>query len=660
MDHTEAATADSTPDRPRILVRSGPSDSLRTVDELREASEHGHGRQLWQQVLEIAQKATASEPLTAFTPLDGRGKEDVRQGNRDYTITHAAGQRVMACALAYTVLGEARFQEAALSQVAALFDPAAWPEWQDIYHRKKYDWDADLRTGQLSRDLGLAYDWLHSGLSPEQRSWFLNGLDERGIQPYLRAVEQRPWWLDGDNNWTTVIVGGMGVCGMALGEDHPDSGRLIDLAVPRMQNYLDQYGPEGEFNESPGYAGSSNNPVLFFSALRYFRNEPGIPAEVTRLRKHCIWLAHTLVPPGEVVPFGDCPVGRQAIRNIAFFPAVASATRDGTLQWFYLQHADSASHQAVLELLYYDATLAPESPSPPTYPLGRAFPAHDGIVSSRTSWAQDRADCVVMSKAGHGGVNHTHPDAGQVVIRGYGEPLVRDLGKVPYPFNDKRQYYHFNAHGHNVLTFDGRDLIWDTSHQADITTTTFEQPWGCAWTIDTTELYEEGETVQRSVVHVRPGVVAVLDEARFSRAGEVRVRWHPLKQAEPDENGHFVVRGDDASLTGRIVGVDAGKLSYITDHHRYEPPHDRDRMGNPMPQRHEPFIDATCHADHCRILTLFSVHRPTHPAHVWEVTDDGWSIETPSGRVTLQLCPPTTDAPIPILPVTSTQDKPIG
>ncbi|MFO7906894.1 MAG: hypothetical protein R6U98_29830, partial [Pirellulaceae bacterium] len=241
MDRTDATIG-----RPRILVRGGTSASLRTVADLREAVEHGHARKLWRQVLETAQNAAASQPLTAFAPLDGRGKEDVRQGNRDYTITHAVGQRVMACALANMLLGEAKFQDAALAQVAVLFDPAAWPEWQDIYHRKKYNWDADLRTGQLSRDLGLAYDWLHSGLSAEQRSWFLRGLDARGIQPYLRAVEQHPWWLDGNNNWTTVIVGGMGVCGMALGEDHPDSVRLIDLAIPRMQKYLDQYGPEGE------------------------------------------------------------------------------------------------------------------------------------------------------------------------------------------------------------------------------------------------------------------------------------------------------------------------------------------------------------------------------------------------------------------------------
>ena len=65
MDRTDTTTG-----RPRILVRGGTSASLRTVADLREAVEHGHARELWRQVLETAQNAAASEPLTAFTPLD--------------------------------------------------------------------------------------------------------------------------------------------------------------------------------------------------------------------------------------------------------------------------------------------------------------------------------------------------------------------------------------------------------------------------------------------------------------------------------------------------------------------------------------------------------------------------------------------------------------
>ena len=104
----------------------------------------------------------------------------------------------------------------------------AWPEWQDIYHRRRLDFDADLRTGQLCRDLGLAYDWLYPYMTEAERAWYVEGLDRRGIQPYLRAVEAGAGWVDRMNNWMTCIVGGLGMCGMALNEDHPQSQQLID------------------------------------------------------------------------------------------------------------------------------------------------------------------------------------------------------------------------------------------------------------------------------------------------------------------------------------------------------------------------------------------------------------------------------------------------
>ena len=50
--------------------------------------------------------------------------------------------------------------------------------------------------------------------------------------------------------------------GMALAEDHPDSKKLVDFAVEKMKWYLEMYGAEGEFNESPDYAGANRHGHL--------------------------------------------------------------------------------------------------------------------------------------------------------------------------------------------------------------------------------------------------------------------------------------------------------------------------------------------------------------------------------------------------------------
>ncbi len=594
-------------------------------------------------MLATARASVTEDPLTAYTPLAERSPENIRQGNREYVITHAAGQRVLSCALAALLTEDRSYKDAAMRQVETLFDPSAWPEWQDIHHRRVHGLDADLRTGQLCRDLGLAYDWLHPMLSESERSALLEGIDRRGIQPYLRAVEHSAGWLDNMNNWMTCIVGGLGVCGMALAGEHDEAQRLIDLALPRMERYLEQYGPEGEFNENPAYAGSSGAPVVFFSAYRYFREDPEIPPQLALLRKHCIWEMYMTLPPGIIVPFGDCKPDRPASYNTSWFPAVAAATRDSVLQGFYLQHntpgafGGQESRDPVTELMFYDATLSPASPDFRTFPLGRFFPAHSGIISSRTDWNPKTAACVVMSKAGHGGVNHTHPDAGQVLIQGYGRRLVRDLGSVDYPSENKRNFYHFSSRGHNLLTFNDRELVWAREHRARVLHAFFDKALGGAWTIDSTELHEEAVFVRRSVMHFLPGIVAVLDEAHFTRPGILRVRWHPETSVAPDKRGAFRIRNHDVTLSGKIVNLDGSEFRTCAGRHRYEPPYDRDRMGNPLPQRREPFFDGLIESDRCRILTLFAVHGPGAAIGDWTKQGNAWYMDQADGPVEVAL-----------------------
>ncbi|MCF7853751.1 MAG: heparinase II/III family protein [Candidatus Pacebacteria bacterium] len=621
---------------PRLLLHMQHRRGFRSVAELRDAVTHGHARKLWTQVLEVTDEATGTAPLTAFTPLPGRSRENIKQGNREYTITNAAGNRVLACALATLVTDDDRYRKAALQQLETLFDENAWPEWQDIFHRNTYDLDADLRTGMLCRDIGLAYDWLCPSLTSEERQWIVDGLDRRGIQPYLRSVEQNAWWANRMNNWTTCIVGGLGICGMALNGEHPQAEQLIEMAVPCMRKYLDQYGPEGEFNENPAYAGSTGLPVLFFSAYRYFQGKKENSAELGFLRKFCVWQMYMTVPPGVTVPFGDGGPDRPASLCASFVPAVAAATEDPVLQWFYLTHADHNTRNPVLELLYYDATLAPEPPTVDDYPLGRAFPAHSGIVCSRTSWDPKNAACVVVGKAGHGGVNHTHPDAGQVTVRGYGKRLIRDLGSVSYP-KDKRHFYPFNTSGHNVLTFNDHELLWDENHRARIVKSGFDNQQGSSWVIDTTDLYEHAKSVRRGVVHLFPGVVAVLDEATFDRVGKIRLRWHPETPAKPDADGHFVIHNDTVKLSGRIVALDGEKLQFTNGRHTFEPPYTKDRMGNPLSQRNEPYMDTVTESKHCRILSLFAVYGPDTEPQQWQAADNGWQVTTNNGPVCVRV-----------------------
>ncbi len=610
---------------PHILITTDETSRLPTVSSLRAAVGRPGARQrLWQLVQAAADAGLQAPPITSFDSLPGRSTEDVRRGNRDYRIVDAAGQRVTQAALAALLTQDRRYVDSALRQMECLFDHNKWAEWQDIFHREHFDLDADLRTGQLARDLALAWDWMQPMLTAAERQSVVDGIDRCGIQPYLRAVDAGAWWLQRMNNWTTVIVGGLGICGMALAAAHPQSTALVDMSRPIMFAYLEHYGPEGEFNENPAYAISSFLPVLYFSALRCHDGEHEIPAPIIALRQHAYWCLYATAPPGHLVSFGDGGPEYPALTS--FVPAVASATQDSVLHWFYLQHFEPPRFP-VWELLWLDDALVPVAPTPASLPLGRAYEAHSGLISSRTSWDPDRTECVVFGKAGHGGINHTHPDGGQIEIHGYGRRLIVDLGSVPYPADNQRLYYHFSSDGHNQLTFAGRAQLWDQepNHQAKRTAGEFDGDRGGWWRIDLTSLHEGAESVTRTVVHLHPGIVVVVDAASLRRAETCRLRWHPATDPVPSAiPGLFTVINGDARIDASVAAADGTALALHAGRHQYQPPFDQDRMNNPLPQRREPYLDASLEADRVCFVSLFAVSSSTDPGRPWHRDDDCW------------------------------------
>lgn len=610
---------------PHILLTPDTDRAAANVADLRAVIETpGISGHLWQSVRAVADAGIDAVPITSFDPLPGRAAEDVRRGNRDYVIVDAAGQRVTCCALASLLTDERSYVDAALRQMESLFDASQWHEWQDIFHRDRFGLDADLRTGQLSRDLALAWDWMYPLLSVDERAWVVDGIDRCGIRPYLRAVEAGAWWMQRMNNWTTVIVGGLGMCGMALGKAHDESDHLVDLSREVMVQYMDHYGPDGEFNENPSYANSSFLPVLYFSALRCHDNTRDIPEPIAALRQHAYWCMYATAPPGHLVSFGDGGPAYPALTS--YVPAVAAATADPILQWFYHQYYEPARFP-VWELLWYDSGLTPQAPTPETLALGRAYDAHSGLISSRTDWNPRTTPCVVFSKAGHGGVNHTHPDAGQVEIQGHGEPLIVDLGSVPYPADKSGQYYHFNSDGHNLLSFSGRGQIWepDGSRRARRMAEAFDNDRGGWWRLDLTDVHDGADVVTRTVVHLLPGIVVVMDSARLQGSETCRLRWHPVSEPELSAPGLLSVAAPGARVQAWIGLVDGTPLRLTPGRHEYVPPYDRDRMNNLLPQRHEPYVDASVDSQQVHFISLFAVSAESDAIQAWQLTDSTWT-----------------------------------
>lgn len=627
---------------PRLFIADQPAPGLRSMAQLKtQLQESRYLADCWQTILRNAQRDRTTPPITPTNfSSPQRSEQNRRIGNPDYIVCRAAGQRILRNALASLILDDARQQQAyreiALQQIATLFDRNAWPDWRDQAHRR---FPVDLRNGSLGRDIAIAYDWMYDQLTESQRDSIIHGLDRRAIQPFWDAVDKDVDWVDGSNNWTTCVVGGLGIVGMALAGDHPDGIRLVEFSLPRMTNYLSHYGRNGEFNESVGYSSATRLPVVYFDALRYARRSRDDAMNQWPLVDTAYWNVYTLIPPGRFVGFGDAHVKRRV--SLDYLGPIASASRDEVLQWFYLngQQPEEADRELPLSLLGFDASLDVQDPAG-SLPLGRAFSDHGCIIVSRTSWDCDSAKCVVYGKAGIE-QNHEHHDAGQVCIDGYGERLIVDLGSpsgYPADFFGPNRWRYYNASwiGHNVITTEDDAMIAPRGAKANIVMQQFDDQRGGCWQLDLTRFYPDASQVRRTVVHLTPGIVVVLDDARFERSKEITLRWHTSTPSHPTADGAFTVSGERACLTARIVDLSSptadARWRVGSSQHRYAPPFDRSRTGEDLQQRHEDFVWVQRSAPSARILSLFAVDAAAQSHSAWEPSSVGYQVSTADGK----------------------------
>jgi hypothetical protein len=576
----------------------------------------------------------------------------------DYTLCRAIGLRILRHALMFLLEGDRQWIDAALRQTEVLFDDLEYPAWNHVARmaadeaalKQSVDLkknDVHLRTGMLAKDVGLLLNWLRPHLDPAQLELLVRGLEKRAIRPFQNAIAQQPWWLEVNNNWLTCIVGGLGIAGMALDGLHPDARRLIAFADPLMERHLGDFGREGEFNEGLGYAGAIALVVDYFSARLGWsagRENRLAAAPFPALARFYVQMT---VPPGHLFAYGDGHA--QAPLKADWTAALAAAAQDRVLQDFYLHHRSILADPQ--QLLCLDSDLQPQNPAG-IYPLGRAFHEQGACITSRTSWAWPTTASVVGGKARRED-NHEHNDAGQVVIDGAGQPLIVDWGTplTSYPagfFTENRfRYFEAGAFGHNVLVFGGREMkscyelhpkyTTGTLHgkralhaQGRIVAAEFDDTWGGRWTLDTAPAWAGVKINRRTVLHVHPGFVVVLDEAELDQRESISLRWNTaIRPALTGDDG-FCLPRDRVNLAARVINLSGGETIRRLGRHGYQAPWDRDQFGNVLPARDCPYYELLTTADRGRFLSLFAVqplHRPgawtqVNATHIGTIGDD--------------------------------------
>ena len=358
-----------------------------------------------------------------------------------------------------------------------------------------------------------------------------------------------------------------------------------------------------------------------------------------------------MILPRGIVPFGD---GNPDARpNAVQIGVIAELCDDPVLRWFYrrLQPVNGYPNLA-LELLTLARSGEVQEPAG-RWPLAMAWDAYGKSVISRSDWDPAGSACLVSAKAAHGwepmrargdtSSYHMDYDAGQVCIAAGGEHLVVDLGSSGgYSWGERGLYYGKGTAGHNVLMLDGATTRELGDPVPEMTAADCDPARGAWSRFDLTGIYEGAVSVVRTLVHLLPGTVVVLDEAVLDGSRDVSLRWHTAHPCAPAPDGSFVVTGREATAVCRVVSL-AGEAAVAAARHRYRPPYDRDYYGTKFQDGH-PYVEASLHADRVVLLTLFSVAagRPATTPR-WTKEDGGWSIGAGPERVSVTLDRETLD-----------------
>jgi hypothetical protein len=643
---------------PSTILSQDAATRASRLDELRRIIASPLGAPIWNEIKEAALSERDLPPYLVNSSFPGRDPYSIELLGMDYTLCRGVGLRITRHALMFLIDGDHRWIDAALRQTQVLFDDVEYPAWNHVARMKSDEEDGSfkksvdlkkhdvhLRTGMLANSVSLMLNWLRPHLSPDQLETLVRGLEKRAIRPFQAAIEQEPWWIEVNNNWLTCIVGGLGICGMALDGLHADAQSLIDFADPLMERHLEDYGSQGEFNEGVGYAGAVYLIVDYYAARLGWsegRENRLVEAPFADIAS---WYVQMSVPPGRLYTYGDGHAG--APLKADWIPAIASALQDPYLQGFANEHSSILA--SPLQLFYLDCDLESQGLGG-HLPLGIAYREHGACISSRTSWDWHRTACVVGSKARRED-NHEHNDPGQVVIDGEGESLIVDWGtpETTYPagfFTHHRfDYFEGSAFGHNVLVFGGREMescyelhpkYTDGAAlhgkralhaQGHILSADFDDSWGGQWTIDTTAAWSGVTRNLRTVLHIHPGFIVVLDEAQLETSETISLRWNTATEPVCVGDDGFALQRDTVSLSARVINLTGSETTHRVANHQYHEPWNKDQFGGILPERDCPYFEALMNSDHCRFLSLFCV-QPGDRAIAWAREGD-----THTGRI---------------------------
>jgi hypothetical protein len=421
----------------------------------------GHPR-----LLVLAEDVARAKKLAETDPTAKEYREDLReQGEKilkeptvEYVLkgprlldqSRTCLRRIYTLAGLYRLDGDKKWVGRAKKE---LFAAAAFPDWNPSHF---------LDTAEMTHAFAIGYDWMYDALSPDDRAAVKKAIVEKGLLRGKEAYEgTKPWkwWTTAHHNWNQVCNGGLTLGALAIADEEPTlAAFIVTSALKSLPAAMASFGPDGGWNEGPGYwSYTVNYTVPLIAGLETALGSDFGLATAHGFDRTGTFRLYFVGPTGR--PFNYADGGDGVTRGSAQMYWLGKRFKQPVYHWL--------GGGGALGLFWYDP--AGKGPKAAGVPLDMFFNGVD-VAFLRSAW-EDPDALFVGFKGGDNAANHSHLDLGTFVFDALGERWGLELGgdnyNLPGYFGKNRwTYYRLKTEGQNTLTLDGKNQ--DTKAKAPL------------------------------------------------------------------------------------------------------------------------------------------------------------------------------------------------
>ncbi len=523
-------------DHPRLMASQADFDRL-----AKQFKEDKHFIAVADKLIKAANKII-DEPASEYVIPDGK---------RLLATSRRVMERVYTLAMAFHLTQDRKYVDRCWAELETA---AAFVDWNPSHF---------LDTAEMTTAFALGYDWLYHQWSDDQRKTIRNAIVRHGLAAGQKAYDQPMWWTKAEHNWNQVCNGGLIMGALAIGDEEPGiSAKIIQQAATRMPLAIRHYGPDGAWNEGPGYwAYATRYTSRPLEALKTAMGTDFGLSKISGLSNAGKFPLHFVGTSGLSFNYADAKANWDGAPDIWWF---ASRYNQPDLAAIQYPHAIKKPH--ALDLLW--GTFGQTAPQIGKDVTPDAYFRITEVATFSTRPGDTRGMFAGL-KSGDSKANHSNLDLGSFVLDSDGQRFILDLGPDNYNLPDyfgkaRWTYYRLRAEAHNTLVI-GPDDQPDQDPKAAAKITRYESNADRGFAItDLSAAYQHGKSVTRGLWFDRKNNYVLLQDQIVTESAK-DVWWFAHSEASiepsPDNRAAKLILGGK-QMTMRLIAPADAKFTF--------------------------------------------------------------------------------------------------